>query len=81
MDICFRATMSNAHLASYATHQRKSSYPKDFSVATPEEFVKRFGGNLVINKVRIKAMLFFTRYINLRKLIYGVIEYDMYFLY
>ncbi|XP_033740192.1 acetyl-CoA carboxylase-like isoform X1 [Pecten maximus] len=33
--------------------RRSISYPKDFSVATPEEFVKRFGGNRVINKVLI----------------------------
>ncbi|XP_064618157.1 acetyl-CoA carboxylase-like isoform X2 [Liolophura sinensis] len=32
---------------------RKPSYPKDSSVATPEEFVKRFGGNRVIRKVLI----------------------------
>ena len=31
--------------------RRKSSSVKDFCVATPEEFVKRFGGNVVINKV------------------------------
>ena len=36
-------------------HQRNHSkgHTKDFSVATPEEFVKRFGGNKVINKVLI----------------------------
>ncbi|KAJ8315639.1 LOW QUALITY PROTEIN: hypothetical protein KUTeg_007789 [Tegillarca granosa] len=33
--------------------RRSSIHPKDFSVATPEEFVKRFGGNKVINKVLI----------------------------
>ncbi|XP_062596285.1 acetyl-CoA carboxylase 1-like isoform X10 [Saccostrea cucullata] len=33
--------------------RRLSYHPKDFSVATPEEFVKRFGGNKVINKVLI----------------------------
>lgn len=27
------------------------SYEKDFTVATPEEFVKRFNGTKVINKV------------------------------
>lgn len=27
---------------------------KDFTVATPEEFVKRFNGTKVINKVSIK---------------------------
>ncbi|XP_078337630.1 acetyl-CoA carboxylase-like isoform X9 [Crassostrea virginica] len=33
--------------------RRMSYHPKDFSVATPEEFVKRFGGKSVINKVLI----------------------------
>ena len=27
------------------------SIPKEFCVATPEEYVKKFGGNRVINKV------------------------------
>ena len=30
---------------------KRVSIPKEFSVATPEEFVKKFGGNRVINKV------------------------------
>ena len=30
---------------------KKKSYVKDFCVATPEEFVKCFGGNVVINRV------------------------------
>uniref|UniRef100_T1JBH2 Uncharacterized protein n=1 Tax=Strigamia maritima TaxID=126957 RepID=T1JBH2_STRMM len=34
-------------------HQKRLGEQKDFSVATPEEFVKRFGGKLVINKVLI----------------------------
>lgn len=31
---------------------------KDFTVATPEEFVRRFGGNKVINKVCIFFFFF-----------------------
>lgn len=31
---------------------------KDFTVATPEEFVHRFGGTHVINKVKINISLF-----------------------
>lgn len=31
--------------------KKLSLSPKDCVVATPEEFVKRFGGNHVINKV------------------------------
>ena len=44
--------MSGHHLAKYG-HQRSLSrgHSKDFTVATPEEFVKRFGGDRVINKV------------------------------
>ncbi|GAB6029960.1 hypothetical protein CHUAL_005655 [Chamberlinius hualienensis] len=34
-------------------HQQRLGDHRDFSVATPEEFVRRFGGNLVINKVLI----------------------------
>ena len=35
-------------------HKRTGSrsLPKEFSVATPEEFVRRFGGTKSINKVR-----------------------------
>ena len=39
-------------------HSRTGSrggLPKEYSVATPEEFVKRFNGDKVINKVRAKA--------------------------
>lgn len=34
------------------TTAKRKSYVKDFCVATPEEFVKSFGGNIVINKVQ-----------------------------
>ena len=45
-------SMSGVHLIRYG-HRRAASKSKDFSVATPEEFVKRFGGAsiTVINKV------------------------------
>lgn len=36
-------------------HQRLTE--KDFNVSTPEEFVKRFKGTRVINKVRIHEFL------------------------
>ena len=46
--------MSGAHLM--LNHRRQGSkgsgHVKDFSVATPEEFVRRFGGDYVVNKVR-----------------------------
>lgn len=31
--------------------QREGVDQKDFNVATPEEFVRQFGGNRVINRV------------------------------
>lgn len=34
------------------TTVRRKTYVKDFCVATPEEFVKCFGGSVTINKVR-----------------------------
>jgi len=47
--------MSGHHIARYG-HQRSLSrgHSKDFTVATPEEFVKRFGGDRVINKVYLQ---------------------------
>ncbi|KAK2176011.1 hypothetical protein NP493_691g01009 [Ridgeia piscesae] len=50
----FLRSMSGVHLIRYG-HRRAASKSKDFSVATPEEFVKRFGGAsiTVINKILI----------------------------
>ena len=47
-------SMSGPTVSHLLGHQRTGSrsLPKEFSVATPEEFVKRFGGVKVINKVR-----------------------------
>jgi hypothetical protein len=44
--------MSGAHLVNI-NHQKRfcKSTPKDMSLATPEEFVKKFEGDRVINKV------------------------------
>lgn len=39
------------------THARTQE--KDFTVATPEEFVRRFGGSKVINKVNIKIFVIY----------------------
>ena len=44
-----RHTMSGISLD---TNKGRRAYIKDFCVATPEEFVKSFGGDVVINKVR-----------------------------
>lgn len=35
----------------------RSSDQKEFTVATPQEFVRRFGGNKVITRVSISAKL------------------------
>ncbi|EFX86656.1 hypothetical protein DAPPUDRAFT_222043 [Daphnia pulex] len=45
-----RATMSQSHLR---VKQRGMELNKDLNVATPEEFVRQFGGNRVINRVLI----------------------------
>ncbi|XP_064490125.1 acetyl-CoA carboxylase-like isoform X4 [Ornithodoros turicata] len=47
----FRQSMSGAHLSNEDREYSKGS--KDFIVATPEEFVSRFGGRHVINKILI----------------------------
>lgn len=40
--------MSQSHLR---LKQRGMEHSKDLNVATPEEFVRQFGGNKVINRV------------------------------
>lgn len=44
-----RPSMSGLHLAKRS--HRKMDLQRDFSVASPAEFVTRFGGNRVIEKV------------------------------
>ncbi len=58
--LCCRS-MSGPHLMG-SVHRRQGSkgtgvHVKDFSVATPEEFVKRFGGDTVIYRVRFLSQL------------------------
>ncbi|OWK14878.1 hypothetical protein Celaphus_00000203, partial [Cervus elaphus hippelaphus] len=45
--------MSGLHLARRGREQKKVDLHRDFTVASPAEFVTRFGGNLVIEKVLI----------------------------
>ncbi|XP_022238321.1 acetyl-CoA carboxylase-like [Limulus polyphemus] len=47
-----RQSMSGTHLLQQGKEASRID-GKDFTVATPEEFVKRFGGNRVINKILI----------------------------
>ncbi|NXJ91407.1 ACACB carboxylase, partial [Corythaixoides concolor] len=48
-----RPTMSGLHLMKRGREHRKMDLQRDFTVASPAEFVTRFGGNRVIEKVLI----------------------------
>ncbi|KAI4536359.1 hypothetical protein MG293_013751 [Ovis ammon polii] len=48
-----KPSMSGLHLARRGREQRKVDLHRDFTVASPAEFVVRFGGHLVIEKVLI----------------------------
>lgn len=47
-----RPSMSGPHLLKKGKEHRKMDVHRDFTVASPAEFVTRFGGNRVIDKVR-----------------------------
>lgn len=46
--------MSGLHLVKKGREHRKMDLQRDFTVASPAEFVTRFGGNRVIEKVRMR---------------------------
>jgi len=48
---CRRPSMSGLHLVRRGREHRKMDLQRDFTVASPAEFVTRFGGNRVIEKV------------------------------
>lgn len=48
-----RPSMSGLHLARRGREQKKVDLHRDFTVASPAEFVTRFGGHLVIEKVQV----------------------------
>ncbi len=51
--VCFsRPSMSGLHLVKQGRERRRIDLQRDFTVASPAEFVTRFGGNKVIEKVR-----------------------------
>ncbi|KAG1958146.1 acetyl-CoA carboxylase isoform X3 [Pimephales promelas] len=50
---CLRPSMSGPHLLKKGKEHRKMDVHRDFTVASPAEFVTRFGGNRVIDKVLI----------------------------
>lgn len=45
--------MSGLHLVKQGRERRRIDQQRDFTVASPAEFVTRFGGNKVIEKVNI----------------------------
>ncbi|XP_049326203.1 acetyl-CoA carboxylase 2 isoform X3 [Astyanax mexicanus] len=51
--LSMRPSMSGPHLMRRGREQRRMDVPRDFTVASPAEFVKRFGGSRVIEKVLI----------------------------
>ncbi|XP_067262908.1 acetyl-CoA carboxylase 2 isoform X6 [Chanodichthys erythropterus] len=50
---CLRPSMSGPHLLKKGKEHRKMDVHRDFTVASPAEFVTRFGGNRIIDKVLI----------------------------
>lgn len=48
-----RPSMSGLHLVKQGRDRRRIDLQRDFTVASPAEFVTRFGGNKVIEKVQI----------------------------
>ncbi|XP_077570345.1 acetyl-CoA carboxylase-like [Stigmatopora nigra] len=48
-----KPSMSGPHLVKKGREQRKMDLHRDFTVASPAEFVTRFGGNRVVEKVLI----------------------------
>lgn len=52
--------MSGPHLVKKGREHRKMDLHRDFTVASPAEFVTRFGGSRVIEKVRTKPFLNFS---------------------
>lgn len=51
--------MSGPHLVKKGREHRKMDLQRDFTVASPAEFVTRFGGNRVIEKVRLEVLLIY----------------------
>ncbi|XP_072839289.2 acetyl-CoA carboxylase 2 isoform X2 [Pogona vitticeps] len=52
-NVTMKPSMSGLHLVKKGREQRKLDLHRDFTVASPAEFVTRFGGNRVIEKVLI----------------------------
>lgn len=54
--------MSGLHLVKKGREHRKMDLQRDFTVASPAEFVTRFGGNRVIEKVRMRSLTLFLNF-------------------
>lgn len=53
--------MSGLHLVKQGRDRKKIDSQRDFTVASPAEFVTRFGGNKVIEKVSYNLISFFPK--------------------
>lgn len=53
--------MSGLHLVKQGRDRRRIDLQRDFTVASPAEFVTRFGGNKVIEKVTVVFLLLSSR--------------------
>lgn len=54
--------MSGLHLVKKGREHRKMDLQRDFTVASPAEFVTRFGGNRVIEKVGMRSLTLFLNF-------------------
>lgn len=52
--------MSGLHLVKQGRDRRRIDLQRDFTVASPAEFVTRFGGNKIIEKVTCKEAFLYT---------------------
>lgn len=55
----YRSSMSGLHLVKQGRDRKKIDSQRDFTVASPAEFVTRFGGNKVIEKVSYNLLNYF----------------------
>ena len=53
--------MSGLHLVKQGRDRKKMDSQRDFTVASPAEFVTRFGGNKVIEKVSYNLLSYFFK--------------------
>lgn len=53
--------MSGLHLVKRGREHKKLDLHRDFTVASPAEFVTRFGGNRVIEKVEVVSVSWWRR--------------------